>query len=233
MEFIQKNKNLVVGGLVILVLIVGYMMYDKKEISIPTETTEEKIATTTKGDVISNASGDYKIEQISFDEPAKKTAPKPIPNLDRPVTSPDSTPVSPEALTRATEEILKLQKMLKSDPTNLAAWIDLGMFQRMAGDLAGTVISWQYATKLSPNHFIAYANLGNLYAYALKDNTQAEYYYKKAISLAPNQAYLYIQLAEVYRDIIKDLGRARAIVNDGLSKVPNDPNLIYLRDSLR
>ena len=81
-------------------------------------------------------------------------------------------------------------------------------------------------------NFIAFADLGDFYAYFLKDNLKSEVYYKLAISIDPKQAYLYTQLADVYRYFFKDLDKARAIVDQGLQKVPNDPNLLQYKAAL-
>jgi tetratricopeptide (TPR) repeat protein len=141
--------------------------------------------------------------------------------------------VSTEAIVLATEHIVSLQSRLKKDPSDFPAWLDLGMYQKMAGDYQGTVISWTYAGRLAPTDYISQGNLGNLYAYFLKDNAKAEMYYKKAIANNGVQAYLYVQLAEVYRDLFKDSAKALAIVNQGLVKIPNNGSLLEVKATLQ
>jgi tetratricopeptide (TPR) repeat protein len=79
---------------------------------------------------------------------------------------------------------------------------------------------------------VALGNLGNLYAYYIKDNAQAENYYKQAIAKGSTQAYLYVQLGEVYRDVFKDAAKAKATADQGLAKIPNDPSLLQFKATL-
>ncbi|MBI4156025.1 MAG: hypothetical protein HY507_02210 [Candidatus Zambryskibacteria bacterium] len=230
-----KTKKIVLSAAAVVTLLGIYVFFDRqsKQQGQNQVADTNQITATTTGDnkqINVQGSNSYKIEQVPITE--KKGLPQPIPDLSRPVTSPNSVLVSPEALTRATENILALQAMLKKNVANLPAWLDLAMYQKMAGDYQGTIISWTYAGKLAPTNFLPFANLGNLYAYFLKDNGLAEMYYKQAISKASEQSYLYVQLAEVYRDVFKDLDKARVIVNQGLSKLPNDTNLLQLKESL-
>jgi len=235
---ITKTNKTIISGIVIIILFGIYVFFDRKSKEQEQTTvanTDQVVAPTTITDsknIISAEStgGTYKIEQVPIVE--NKGVPQPIPDLNRPVTSADYVPVSPEAKARASENILALQENLKKNPVDLPAWLDLGMYQKMAGDYQGTVLSWQYAGKISPANFISFANLGNLYAYFLKDNGLAEMYYKQAISKDSTQSYLYTQLAEVYRDIFKDNAKAKVIIDEGLSKIPNDVNLLQMKASL-
>ena len=118
-------------------------------------------------------------------------------------------------------------------PGHFQSCIYLGINQKAAGDYQGAISSWKYASYIVPDDFISLANVGNLYAYFLKDNAEAEVYYKEAIGKGPLNEYLYTQLAEIYRDIFKDLGKARTIVNQGLSQLPGSQNLLQLKESLK
>ncbi|HEY4505740.1 MAG TPA: tetratricopeptide repeat protein [Candidatus Paceibacterota bacterium] len=232
---ITKTHKIVFSILAVVILLAVYIMFDKKsrdDDQSPSDDTSQNLAsttnTTTGVGMTTQGTGSYKIEQVSATD-----VPRPIPDLDRPVTPYGAVMVSTEAKVQATEMILKTQSILKKDPSYTAGWMNLGIYQKMSGDYEGAVISWIYITKLSPNSYLAYANLGNLYAYFIKNNTKAEAYYKQAISKDPTRAYLYGQLAEAYRDVFKDLDKARAIVDQGLLKVPNDQNLLQLKESLK
>ena len=131
-----------------------------------------------------------------------------------------------------TDKIRSLQARLKKDPRDFLAWLDLGIYQKMATDYEGAVISWQYASRLDPTSYIPLGNLGDLYAYFLKDKTKALEYYKKAISNGSTQSYLYVQLALVYKDVFKDMDKALAIIDQGLSKLPNNPSLLETKANL-
>jgi hypothetical protein len=226
----QRNKILI--GIVAVVILLGaYTLFDgrSKEIEV---VNNEPIATTTIGGNVGipGISGDYTIEKVTVEE--GKSVPQSIPNLDRPVTVSSKAIVTAEAKASATPAVLSYQAKLKQNPADFNSWINLGISQKEGGDYEGAVISWSYASKIAPSDYISLANIGNLYAYFLKDNGQAEVYYKQAISRSPSINYLYVQLAEIYRDIFKDLDKAMAIVDQGLSKIPNDPNLLQLKAQL-
>ena len=234
MQITQTHK-IIISAVVIVVLLGIYVVFDRKskqetdnKIVETTETATTTVATTDSGTGIT---GSYKIEQVPINE--GKGFPQPVPDLNRELVLSSGAIISPEAMALAVQKIKTLQTMLKSNPANLSAWIDLGIYQKQAGDYTGAILSWKYAGRLSPTDYVSRANLGNLYAYFLKDNSQAEVYYKDAISKGPTQVYLYTQLAEVYRDVFKDLNKARAIVAQGLSKIPNDPSLLQLQASLK
>ena len=231
---LTKTHKIIISAAVIIVLLGVYITFDRKlksDIENKTVDTTEIATTTVTTNLGTGITGNYKIEPIPIGE--GKGVPQPIPNLNRELVLWNGAIISPEAKTLAVEKIKLLQTTLKNNPANLSAWIDLGIYQKQAGDYEGAILSWKYAGKLSPTDYVSRANLGNLYAYFLKDNAQAEIYYKDAISKGSTQVYLYTQLAEVYRDVFNNLDKARAIVAQGLSKVPNDPNLLQMEASLK
>jgi hypothetical protein len=237
MQF-TKTQKIIISAVVIIVLLGIYIAFDRRSKvqtnNIPSNVNQTATTTATTTDSSSKTSTQgvtYKIEPVPTN--GAKTVPKPIPDLDRPVTRSSMANVSENDVLVATKKIKELQTQLKNDPSNFLAWLDLAMYQKMAGDYAGAVLSWKYASKLAPTDYISLGNLGNLYAYFLKDNGQAEIYYKQAISKGPTQVYLYMQLADIYRDIFKDLDKARAIIAQGLSKIPNDPSLLQFQASLK
>ena len=240
MEITKTPK--IIGSIVVLVILLGlYIAFDRNLRNRQNQTgkTDQTIATstdsnqaTTSGAIHVNAPEGvgYTIEKVPTTESGDVS--KPIPDLNRPITLSSGAIILPEAKVLATEKVKSLQNLLRNNPSDLSAWLDLAMYQKMAGDYAGAVISWHYATKLAPYSYTAFGNLGNLYAYFLKDNAKAEMYYKEAISKGQTQGYLYTQLAEVYRDIFYDKVKALAITNEGLSKITNDPNLLQIKASL-
>ena len=232
---LTKTHKIIISIIAVVILFSIYIIFDRRsKQDIKSNLTEiNQTATTTNLVSSTNTqnTGSYKIESVALGQ--EKGIPKPIPNLDRVSVSAVGVIISPEANTLAQEKIKILQNKLKSNPADLPAWLDLGIYQKQAGDYEGATLSWKYASKLAPTDYISLANLGNLYAYFLKDNAQAEIYYKQAISKNPTQAYLYMQLAEIYRDIFKDLDKARAVINQGLSKIPNDQGLLQFQTSLK
>lgn len=225
----QTNRNKIIAIVVLVIILIStYFIFDKKsEVS----TNNEQIATTTTdgtGSVSAQGQGGYTIEPVEFED----TLPKPIPNLNREVSVSVGAIITPEATASATPKIKSLQEILKKNPADFNSWISLGIHQKQAGDYEGARISWEYASKLAPSDHISLGNLGNLYAYFIKDNTKAESYYKQAINRGPTQVNLYVQLAEVYVNFFSDKSKALAIINQGLTKVPNDPSLLQVKASL-
>ena len=235
---ITKTHKIIISIIALAILLGIYVFFDRKSRSteeVPvitneaTTTTPTKTTTTKTTTGVSNieGTGNYTIEQVGGGNDFG-----PVPDLNRKVTVSTGVAVSPEATAMATDKITALQGQLKTNSSDFKAWINLGIYQKMAGDYQGAVLSWKYASRLAPADYISLSNLGNLYAYFIKDNGQAEVYYKQAINNGPTQVYLYVGLVEIYRDIFKDLDKARAIVDAGLSKIPNDPNLLQLKSSL-
>ncbi|KKR64777.1 MAG: hypothetical protein UU06_C0041G0001, partial [Parcubacteria group bacterium GW2011_GWB1_40_5] len=238
-----KTHKIVISIVAIVLLLGLYIVFDKKskneEVKLVDTPNSQDVSSTTPETsnttndtaiTVVGGTGNYTIEQVSGTEGAG--VPQPVPNLDRKITVYPGAIISAESKAVATEKIQTLQSQLKQNTGDVKAWINLGIYQKMAGDYDGAVLSWKYAGRLSPTNYVSFGNLGNLYAYFLRDNAQAEIYYKQAISKGQTQAYLYIQLAEVYRDIFKDMDRARAIITEGLSKIPNDPSLLHFQTSL-
>ena len=227
MQNIKKHKVIISVALLIIILAI-YTLFEKNSRNKGNEQNtqiNQTLSTTT-----SNGLG-YTIEQIPITE--NKEVPKPIPDLNREVIIYPEALISPEAKSLSREKVKSLQAMLRKDPSYLAAWLDLGTYQKMGGDYLGSIISWQYASRLSKIDYVSLSNIANIYAYFLKDSINAEIYYKKAISLAPTQEYLYLQFVGFYRDVSKDIPQARKIVDDGLKNIPSSSNLLQLKESLK
>lgn len=230
-----KTHKIIVSIVAVVVLLGIYIMIDRNSQNNSGEiatTTTQNVSTTTDGNIIkTDGTGSYTIEQVPLEE--GQGVPQPIPNLNRAAVSTSGAVIAPEARALAESKIKSLQATLKNNPADLESWIYLGIYQKQAGDYDGAVLSWKYAGRLAPNDYISRGNLGNLYAYFIHDNAQAEIYYKEAISKGPKQAYLYAQLADVYKDIFKSTAKARAIIDEGLSKIPNDPVLLQAKANLQ
>ena len=231
---ITKTHKIIISALVVIILLGIYVLFDresKKENETNITDTNQTATTTDSSDESDTQGVTYKIEPMPTN--TGKVIPKPIPDLNRPVTKSPMANVSESDVLRATAKIKEFQTALKSDPSVFVNWLDLASYQKMAGDYDGAIISWTYASKVIPTDYISLANIGNLYAYYLKDNAQAEVYYKMAISRGPTQPYLYSQLAQVYIDFFKDTTKAKAIIAEGLSKNPNEPVLLEFQESLK
>jgi hypothetical protein len=224
------------SAIVVVILLGGYIYFDKKSKNnnetIPTVSTQ--IATTSSPTGLSSGTTSqgltYTLTPVS--PSPVSTVPKPIPDLNRALAQSPLAVVSEADRISAGVKIKELQSALKGDPKGFANWIELGLYQKLGGDYDGAIISWKYASRLRPTDFVSLGNIGNLYAYNLKNNTQAEVYYKQAIAKGPKEGYLYYQLAEIYRDFFYDTAKAKAIIDQGLSQLPGDPVLLQFKASL-
>lgn len=230
----QKNK-IIISAVAIVVLLVAYISIDMKRKKAPVNTDNTQSTTTENniGTLNPNDGFSYTIEEVPVtNSNAGSQKNILVPDLSRPVTFRQGLVFTEEAKTMITNKIVGLQADLRKDKTDLEKWLDLAMYQKTSGDYEGAKISWQYVANVATKDFVALGNLGNLYAYYIRDNAMAEDYYKQALLRDPKQSYLYIQLAEVYRDVFKDMDKARAIIDQGLSKVPNDPGLMDFKSKL-
>jgi hypothetical protein len=223
---VTKIKKIVISALAVIVLVALYVVFDRrsKQDVLVTSNTENATSTEELPDNL-----DYTIEKIP---PSQSSVPQPIPDLNRPITKSPLANVTTQDVTSASLKVKELQTLLKSNPANFPVWLDLATYQKIGGDYEGAVISWTYASRLAPTDYVALANLGNLYAFYMKDNAKSEMYYKQAIARDPEQSYLYAQLAMLYKDFFYDITKAKAIIEEGLLKIPNDPNLLELKASL-
>ncbi len=234
---ITKTHKIIITVVVAALLFGAYVLFDRRSNTAEGDNNiannSEQVSTTTGSgtQVITTADGQsYTIEQVPLSE--GKGIPQPVPDLNRQVTVYAGVTITPEARALAVSKITELQTRLKANNADLEAWINLGIYQKQAGDYNGAILSWKYAGRLAPSDYISLGNLGNLYAYFMKDNGQAEVYYKQAIAKGPTQAYLYLQLGEIYRDIFNDKARARALMEEGLAKMPNNQALIAFKATL-
>lgn len=228
-----QKKYIMIGAWILLLVVVGIAFVYQNKKAKKVETNIEENASTTiveLGDGVTAAiPKGYTVEKLP--ETTQTSVPKPIPSLSRQVVFQVS--IDPTVKTTIQTKVAELQTSLLKNPKQFNAWIDMGVYHKVAGDYEGAKIYWDYAGKLAPTDFISFGNLGNMYAYQLKDMAKAEQYYNQAIKNAPTQIYLYFQLAEAFRDVSKDIPKAKAVVERGLVANPGNTELISLRDSLR
>jgi tetratricopeptide (TPR) repeat protein len=64
--------------------------------------------------------------------------------------------------------------------------VDLGTCYRNAGKPDVAVKEYRKAVEINPNHLTAHKNLGIVFAYDLRDKTQAISEFEKVLQIAPN-----------------------------------------------
>lgn len=221
---INKTHKIIIG-LGIILLAIGMVFYKK---IWDTSSAGNNSTTTPKVTVMKDENGnEYIVEEVPVGVEDIV-----VPDLNRKVVFGSS--ISLDAPTRkiVSDRIISIQAELKKDSKQLSKWVDLGLYQKMAGDYEGASLSWKYVGEVS-NDYVAVGNLGNLYAYYMKDKLKAEVYYKEAIRRDPSQIYLYVQLAEVYRDVFQNKTKAIATIDEALKISPNNQELITFKASIK
>ena len=118
------------------------------------------------------------------------------------------------------------------NPESFNELLALGLEKKRINDYEGARDAWERAGVVSPTNSISFNNLGDLYAYYLKDNKKAEENFLIAIKNGPNQIYIYRSLYEFYRYVMKDDAKARAILEKGIATNPaTSQDLKYLLDN--
>ena len=237
MEISKKNKIIISIVFAVCIIAGAFFVYKKSQIGKieKNDNGTPKTSTTTNiggVEISSEGSGNYKVERVPVNE-GRNVLPQPVPDLSKSLVFGSNVSLSDEAKKLLSSKVSDLQSQLKKDPTYVTGWIDLGVYRKMAGDYAGALVSWTYATKLAPDDYISYGNIGDLYAYYIKDNAMAEVSYKKAISNAPDQVYLYVQLATIYRDVFGDINKAKEIIDQGLKVSPNSKTLLEFKATVK
>jgi tetratricopeptide (TPR) repeat protein len=233
---LTKTQKIIWSAVIVVVLFGAYVMFDRK--SRENSNVQNNVAalqnnaTTTKEigntGVSVSGQGDFQVEQI----PVAESVPPQMPSLTAPVVFDNGLSLSPELEATISQKISALQTTLTKNPSDFDSWINLGIYQKMAGDYKAAASSWSYAAQIAPADYVSLGDLGNLYAYFLKDTAKSISYYDQAIGNGPTQSYLYVQLAEVYRDIVGDRAEALQTVDAGLLKIPGDPNLLQIKAGL-
>lgn len=156
---------------------------------------------------------------------------KEIPNLDKPINITADLPEDAKKI--AQEKIEKLSSELKQDPSLFENWLVLGIYRKMIGDYEGAKECWEYASFLMPQSSVPFNNLGDLYAYYLKDSNRSEENFLKAIKNNPSQIFIYRSLYELYHYVMKDDIKAKQILEQGIKVNPNtSQELKILLDNL-
>ena len=142
----------------------------------------------------------------------------PLPDLNRAIKI--TAEMNDDAKKIATAKIQDLSNQLKKDSDNLENWLVLGVYRKIIGDYEGAKEVWEYASIIRPQNSVSFNNLGELYAYYLKDNKKAEENYIKAIENDPSAIYIYRNFFDFYRYVAKDVTKARAILEKGIATNP-------------
>lgn len=220
------SRTTIIGVALALVGVVGlgfYVARDFKQKSASDLTTDNAAngngsTTRTVGGITFEGEGDIVVEEVPLAEAG------PAPSLERPITIPPS--FSSEAAALMQKEIRTLIAGIKGKPGDMSLWLDLGLRWQEIGDYEGARAAYEYVARLAPSSSTAYANLGNLYHYYLKDFPKSEQYFLQAIKLDPKYVLFYANLHDLYRySYKKDTGAAADILKQGIKANPEAVDL--------
>lgn len=123
----------------------------------------------------------------------------------------------------------KLKSELRTDPNSVAAWLDLAIRYKTAGDFEGAVEIWEYLTVAYPTDPVPFHNLGEHYFHEVKDYPKAERYYRSAITIAPQFSINYLDLHDMYRYVYKeDSSAAEDILKEALTTISGSQSIDVL-----
>ena len=154
----------------------------------------------------------------------------PPPSLDRPITI--SASLQSDAAQILRTQITTLVTQLRTNPTRVDLWLQLGIDRKIGGDYAGAVEAWNYVAVAAPlaTAYVAYGDLGDLYMNFIKDYPKAEENYKTAISINPRVIGYYQDLYTLYHYLYKTNTTAAAdIIREGLVNNPGNQDLLNLQ----
>ena len=237
------NKKNIISSIIIALLLTVLWFYIYQDLpDNQANEVDNEYATTTATSLIDNISIDFEGNGEAVIEIIEKTPPvaqkgqtkpaiiKPIPDLDREIVFTDDFPEDARQI--MIDKIDKISQDLENNPNSFSDWLYLGLNRKAISDYEGAKLVWEYAKLLNPNNFVIRGNMGDLYAYYLRDNQKAEENYLEALKLGPTQTYLYFKTAEFYRDFLKNDQKAREIIQAGIELSPNSLELQSLLQSL-
>lgn len=236
------NKKNIISSIIFALLLTALWFYIYQDLSDNDQENfenQEETATTTPSQEGNNSISLENDKNIVIDvikdepnlqaESERLTIIEPIPDLERKIVFGDDFSEQEQQI--MTNKIDELVQRLKDDPTSLEDWLYLGLNRKMIGDYEGAKEAWEYAKLVSPDNFVVRGNLGDLYAYYLKDNEKAELNYKEALERGPSQVYLYFKTVEFYRDFLNDISKAKEVAQTGFN-ITKSPDIQALIDSL-
>ncbi len=216
---INKNILIVSGGISVLAIIIVANFVFKSNIPVPVNNPSN-----TDNSQNSPVGNNNSPSNVSGQNTATRKA---LPYSGRPINEVKfgagfSEPQS--VITQKTKILNDLKVALEKDPFNINDWISVGITKKFFNDYEGARDAWEYVVVLYPNDPLAFENLGNLYALYLRDNSKAEYNYKKAIENNSLEPSFYIALADFYKNFLGDNSKAINTILSGLEKI-KDVNL--------
>lgn len=211
----QKWYGIVAAAVVVIAALGWYFAVHQKASAPSTNTT----ATSTPSTATSTGTGGPGSVQGSV--PDQSTLKKP--DLNRPYTPLSTLPQSVQDNNK--KLYATAVEQLKFDPNGIGYWLQLAGLRKGANDFVGAEDVWLYVSARWPKDPIAFNNLGDLYAFSLKNSAKAVEYWNKAIAIDPKGIATYINLATFQSVNLGDKAAAKATLEAGLKANPGNTNL--------
>lgn len=110
------------------------------------------------------------------------------------------------------------------------AWLELGAYRKLIGDYEGAIEAWDFVGLIRPQDHISFSNLGDLYAFYLKDYKKGEENFLKAIANNSGNINSYLQLATLYEYAYEE--KSAEAENILLLGIKSNPGDIILKTAL-
>lgn len=125
------------------------------------------------------------------------------------------------------------QGILRKDPHDFSAWVNMGTINKMAGNYPTAALYWEYTTQLYPGSTVPSDNLGSLYLDFIKDYAKAQMYFGRSLQADPKDITAYENLFALYTTYgYRGNMTAAQVVASGLKANPNNSELLQLQSQL-
>ena len=137
----------------------------------------------------------------------------------------------PSGLVQAQNEIALLQGIVKQDPKNVNAWINLGNMLMDSSRFQEAIDAYQKALELDQKNVDVMVDMGTCYRGIGRSDRAAEEY-KKAIAINPKHLYAHRNLGTVLLFDLGDKKQGIKELEEYLSLSPNAPDANQIRQEI-
>jgi Flp pilus assembly protein TadD len=184
-----RSPYTLLGATLLLFIVGAIIQYNQKQNVQESDSASTTVITVDPNATSTNVGG-YTVERIIEKDPRQPSITRTIPKY-----TPD---LSSEARAVAIANIEMATKNLANNPQSYNDWMTLGSMRNILGDYAGAADAWNFAGVIAPNQSRSFANVGFLYATAIKDFKKAETAYLRAIKNDPKDPGLFSNLFDLY-----------------------------------
>lgn len=115
---------------------------------------------------------------------------------------------------------------IKSNYNYANPWHDLASYRKISGDNQGAIEAWNFLIKIRPDDYITYHNLGDMYAFTLKNYLKGAEYFSESIEKNPKNVDAYIQLGSILEFHLKErYAESEQLFLSGIKNNPGNVNL--------